>query len=140
MSLLDRLGRLADRLYPPPPPPPPPPPRFEPGRAQRPGPRRARGVVDRRNPRLRVIVVRLDDASFARLAAAAAASGVTVSEAVRQSLLRALDAKPPLQFGGNEFPGRAAPGQRSAAFAPAAPACAAAPAAAPAGANGGSRA
>jgi hypothetical protein len=57
--------------------------------------RRARGVVDRSNPRVRVIVVRINDAMFERISRGAVASGVNMTEAIRQLLERGLDARSP---------------------------------------------
>lgn len=56
-------------------------------------PRRARGVADRSNPGIRTIVVRVDNATFDRIGAAAEASGVSTTEAIRQLIQRGLDSK-----------------------------------------------
>lgn len=93
MSLVHRLTSLAALFEPRPIPADLP--AFEPGR--RPGPRPVKGVVDARNPQQRTIVVRVDEATFARVAGAAAANEITMSEALRQLIRRGLDASPKLE-------------------------------------------
>lgn len=53
----------------------------------------ALGVADRSNPKTRTIVVRVDDATFARIGRAAAKANVTTTEALRQLIARGLDAR-----------------------------------------------
>jgi hypothetical protein len=70
---------------------------FGPMRARAPLPtfeRRAQGIVDKSDPLKRRMVVTVDADTFERVSAAAAASGVSTTEALRQLIRRGLDASP----------------------------------------------
>ena len=83
MNLALRLARLSALFAPAPLPPPQP--VFT---------RRARGVALHGNPRVRRIVVSIDEATFERIGAAADSGGVSVTEAIRQLIARGLECNP----------------------------------------------